>query len=371
MTLTEAPRPGTREASARQQLRIVDCDIHPAQASPSALYPYLEKRWVDHLETHGTFIRQALVGQLSYPRMTANGMRVDAKPEAGPAGSSLELLRSQHLDRLGIETGHLVALGRGGMEERNPDLSAAMARAVNDWQLAEWVEPEPRLRAGLVIPQDNPEAAVAEIARRAGDPRFCQVVMSTRPNETLGARKYWPIYRAIAEAGLPLCLHPAGYSSGKPSTGTGWPSFYFQEHYSFVPGSQALVTSLVIEGVFEEVPDLKIAIIEGGFSWAPALGWRMDKHFDTFHREVPHLREKPSDYMRRHFWWATQPMEEPKNGRHIEEVIDWIGWDRILYSSDYPHWDYDDPHHIFKFPLDADRREAVFGGNARKLYGYA
>ena len=360
-----------RDTSAASRLRIIDCDIHPAHKSPKALHPYLEKRWQDHLDSYGPSIRQALVGQLSYPRMTANGMRVDAKPEDGPAGSSLEMLREQHLDRLDIEVGHLVALGRGGMEERNPDLSAAMSRAVNDWQIAEWCEPEPRLRAGIVVAQDNPEAAVAEIEARAGDKRFCQIVMSTRPNETLGARKYWPIYRAAAEAGLPLCLHPAGYSSGKPSTGTGWPSFYFQEHYTFVPGSQALVTSLVIEGVIEAFPDLKVAIIEGGFSWAPALGWRMDRHFDTFHGEVPHLKRKPSEYMRSNFWWATQPMEEPKNGRHIEDVIGWIGWDRILYSSDYPHWDYDDANHIFKFPLEPEQRQAVFGGNARALYGYA
>ena len=358
------------DPDAKSRLRIVDCDIHPAQKSAEAFYPYLEKRWIEHMETFGTSIRQALVRQLAYPRMTANGMRADAKPEVGPPGSSLEMLREQHLDRLDIEIGHLIALGGCGMDERNPEFSAALARAANDWQIAEFLEPEPRLRGGIVVPQDVPEAAVAEIERRAGDKRFVQIVMSSRPNETLGARKYWPIYRAAEAAGLPVCLHPVGYSSGKPSTGTGWPSFYFQEHYTFVPGAQALVSSLVIEGVIEAFPNLKIAIVEGGFSWAPALGWRMDKHFDTFHKEVPHLKRKPSEYVKSNFWFATQPMEEPKNGRHIGEVIDWIGWDRIMYSSDYPHWDYDDAHHIFKFPLEPEQRNAVFGDNARKLYGY-
>ncbi len=353
------------------RLRIVDCDIHPAYKSPSAIFPYLEQRWVEHLQTFGASIRQALVGQLGYPRMTANGMRMDARPQEGPAGSSLEMLREQHLDRLNVELANLIPLGRAGMEERNPDLAVAMARATNDWQIAEWLEPEPRLRGGLVVAQDVPEAAVAEIERRAGDDRFVQVVMSTRPNETLGARKYWPIYQAAEAAGLPLCLHPAGYSAGKPSTGTGWPSFYFQEHYTFVPGSEALVTSLIIEGVFEAFPGLKVAIVEGGFSWVPALGWRMDKHFDTFRKEVPHLTRKPSEYMREHFWWATQPMEEPKNRNDIAEVIAWIGWDRLMYSSDYPHWDYDDAYRIFRFPLEEAQRQAVLSGNARQLYGYA
>lgn len=359
-----------KDVQAATKLRLVDCDIHPAPKNAEAFHPFMEKHWVEHMKTFGPSIRQALVGQLSYPRMTANGMRVDARPEVGPAGSSIEMLQEQHLDRLDVEVGNLIALGGAGMEERNPDLAAAMARAVNDWQIAEYLEKEPRLRGGIVVSQDNPEAAVAEIERRAGDKRFVQIVMSSRPNETLGARKYWPIYRAAEETGLPICLHPVGYSNGKPSTGTGWPSFYFQEHYTFVPGAQALVSSLIIEGVLEAFPKLKVAIIEGGFSWSPALGWRMDKHFDTFHKEVPHLKRKPSEYMRENFWWATQPMEEPKRGRDIADVIDWIGWDRILYSSDYPHWDYDDAHHIFKFPLEPEQREGVFGGNARKLYGF-
>lgn len=353
----------------RTRLRLVDCDIHPTQKKPSDLFPFMEKRWVEHMQSFGLHQRQPLVGQLMYPRMTANGMRVDAQPEEGPAGSSLEMLREQHLDRLGVETGMLISLGRGGQEERNLDFAAALSNAVNEWQLAAFVEPEPRLRAGIVVAQDNPEAAVAQIEKWADDDRFVQVIVSTRAAEPLGSRKYWPIYAAAEAAGRPIGLHPAGYSGGHPSTGLGWPSFYFQEHYTFVPGSESLVTSMVLEGVFERFPGLKVAIIEGGFSWAPALGWRMDKAWETFRKEVPHLKRPPSEYMREHFWWATQPVEEPKDGRHLEDVIDWIGWDRMLYSSDYPHWDYDDPARVFRFPLSQERREMVFGGNAMKLYG--
>ncbi|WP_118135005.1 amidohydrolase family protein [Oceanicella sp. SM1341] len=352
-----------------QRLKLVDCDIHMTQKRPSDLYPFLERRWVEHLESFGSFFRQPLVGQLAYPRMTANGMRADAEPEDGPAGSSLEMLRAQHLDPLGVDIGMLICLGRGGMEERHPGLAAAMSRAVNDWQIHALVAPEPRLRAGLVVAQDHPEAAVAEIRARAGDRRFAQVILSTRAAEPLGARRYWPIYEAAQEAGLPIGLHPAGYSGGHPSTGSGWPSYYFHEHYTFLPGAEGLVSSLVLNGVFAAFPRLRVAIIEGGFSWAPALGWRMDRAWAHWRAEVPELTRPPSEYMREHVWWATQPIEEPKNGREIEEIVDWIGWDRLLYSSDYPHWDYDDPRFVFRFPLSPERRQAVFGGNARALYG--
>ena len=63
-------------------------------------------------------------------------------------------------------------------------------------------------------------------------------------------------------------------------------------------------------------------------------------------------------------------MEEPKKPRDIIDVIDWIGWDRLMYSSDYPHWDYDDAYRLFRFPVEDEQRDAVLSGNASKLYGY-
>ena len=80
-------------------------------------------------------------------------------------------------------------------------------------------------------------------------------------------------------------------------------------------------------------------IIEAGYTWAPALGWRMDKHWERMRKEVPHLKRPPSEYLREHFWFTTQPIEEPDDPAHLVEMFDWIGWDRMLFSTDYPHWD--------------------------------
>ena len=62
------------------------------------------------------------------------------------------------------------------------------------------------------------------------------------------------------------------------------------------------MTSLVIEGVFERFPRLKVVMIEGGFAWLPALAWRLDKLFERMRSEVPHLKKKPSEYIRQHIW---------------------------------------------------------------------
>ena len=71
---------------------------------------------------------------------------------------------------------------------------------------------------------------------------------------------------------------------------------------------------------------------------------------------MPHLKRPPSEYLREHFWFTTQPIEEPEDPDHLVEMFDWIGWDRMLFSTDYPHWDFDDPR--FAHQVQDDRRAA-------------
>jgi predicted TIM-barrel fold metal-dependent hydrolase len=357
------------EKSLQNRLAIVDCDIHPTHKSPASLMPYLPERWREHAKTFGGHTRQGLTGQLTHPRMMAAGQRADAYPADGtPPGSDLGLLRKQHLDPNGVRTGMLVALARGGMEEQNQDFAAELSRAVNRWQINEWVTPEPRLKAGIVVPQEDPASCVAEIERCAPNAAFRQIILSPRTAEPLGRRRYWPIFEAAEKADLPIGLHPAAASGGYPSTGSGWPTYYMQEHYSFETGMQGVLASLVFEGVFERFPKLRVCLIESGFTWLPALTWRMDKHWQRMRKEVPHVKRPPSEYIREHLWSATQPIEEPENPQHLSEVIDWIGWDRLVFSSDYPHWDFDDPRYTFRINLTERQRAMVFRENATALY---
>jgi predicted TIM-barrel fold metal-dependent hydrolase len=206
-----------RHTPASSQLAIVDCDIHPAFRKPSDLHPFLPARWREHMTTFGEHLRQGLSGQLAWPRMTAAGMRVDAFPEQGPPGSDLALMRRQHLDANGVEYGMLMQLSRGGMEERNLEFAAALSTAVNDWQLETWVKPEPRLRAGIVVPQEDAAFAAAEVERRASDRSFAQIIISPRASDPLGHRRYWPIYATAERCNLPIALHVQGYSGGHAS----------------------------------------------------------------------------------------------------------------------------------------------------------
>jgi len=149
---------------------------------------------------------------------------------------------------------------------------------MNDWQAHEFVEPEPRLRASILIPQDDPEAALREIDKRAGDWRFCQIQLGSKSSEPIGRKRYWPIFAAAEEAGMSIGLHIGGTQSSAPSA-SGWPQFYIEDHHDLSHSMQNQATSLILEGVFEKFPKLKIVLIEGGFAWVPQLGWRLDKHW--------------------------------------------------------------------------------------------
>ncbi len=357
------------DAPAQSHLGFVDCDVHPYFRTPADFDPFLSERWREHRRTIGLRSRQGLAKATQYPRMSpGSGMRMDSWPKDGsPPGSDLALMREQLLDLFDVRFGLLAPLVGGAAAERNVEFGAAMATAVNEWQCAAFCDPEPRLKASLQITLEHEAAAIAEIERRAGDRRFAQVNIPPRGLEPLGRRRYRKILAACAANGFPISLHLGG-TSGHASTGGGWPSFYHEEHPSYVQSMQTLVTSLVCEGVFEEIPDLKVVLVEGGFAWLPALSWRLDTHWRRLRAEVPSLTRAPSEYVREHIWVTTQPIEEPERPEDMLAILEWIGPERVMFSTDYPHWDQDDPRYAFKIPLPEAWARMIYRDNALALY---
>lgn len=354
-------------ASTASRLAIADGDIHPTVRSPDELHPFLARQWIDHLATFGGPGRKGFFAGPAYPKGQPNASRRDAyPPEGGRQGSSLPFMQAQYLDPNNVQLGILNPLGSGqGMQ--NSDLSNAICSATNDWQLAKWTGPDRRLKASVVVNYEDAPAAAAEIRKRASEPDFVQVLLLTRTAEPLGSRRYWPIYEAAAEAGLPIGIHAFGYG-GNPITGGGWPSYYIEEMTGHSQTCQAVLSSFVLEGVFAKWPTLKVILIEAGFAWAPSLAWRLDRTWNRLRAETPLLDRPPSEYIREHVWWTTQPMEEPEPREHLRDVIEWMGWDRLLFASDYPHWDFDDPATCLPLKMTKQEREQFFMGNAQAAY---
>jgi predicted TIM-barrel fold metal-dependent hydrolase len=356
------------QRGVQSKMAIADCDIHHSPKSFKLIHKYLSKRWCDHIDTYGFRSRQGNASGPQYPKGQPDASRRDAwPPNGGRPGSDLDFMRSHLLDDCGIELGilNMIRPHPGGFA--NTELSVAVARALNEWQIAEWTQPEPRLKASLVVPYEDPIAAAAEIDHWAGHPDVVQVLLLSRTQQPLGMQRYWPIYEAAARAGLPVGVHAFG-NGGQPVSSSGWPSFYIEDMIGHSQSCQSMLTSFVMEGVFERFPTLKLVLIEAGFAWLPPLAWRMDRAWKTLRSEAPYLKRLPSDYIRDHVWLTTQPMEEPEPREHLRDTIEWIGWDRLLFATDYPHWDYDDPARALGLKVSQAEREAFFMGNAASLY---
>jgi uncharacterized protein len=111
-----------------------------------------------------------------------------------------------------------------------------------------------------------------------------------------------------------------------------------------------------------------VVFVEGGFTWAMPVMWRMDRIWEQRKSDLPHVRRKPSEYVREHVRFTTQPLEDVNVEMYREylEMMD-LG-DCLMFSTDYPHWSYDAPAWaIRRFP--ADQRERIMRGNATALYG--
>ena len=95
----------------------------------------------------------------------------------------------------------------------------------------------------------------------------------------------------------------------------------------------------------------------------------MDRAWEQMRDEVPHVRRPPSEYVRERFWMTTQPMEEPPRRQYFLQLLDQLGMDdKLMFATDYPHWDCDAPDQAFPARLSAERERKIMGENAASLY---
>jgi uncharacterized protein len=132
------------------------------------------------------------------------------------------------------------------------------------------------------------------------------------------------------------------------------------------------LTSVILQGVPERFPGVRFVFAESGLFWVPMMEYRLDEYFLKRRSEAPLLRRLPSEYIRDCCYFATQPIEAPKDQRHLEMVFDAAnGAEHFLFASDYPHFDYDDPSAILRLGfLDRDAKAAVLADNAMRVFDF-
>lgn len=344
---------------------IVDSDVHVQPASVEELLPYLDEHWREYIA------RSAFAGppETDHPPGAPTTARPGSVPAGGVPGSDRRLVLSQVFERAQVRWA-VLACAYAVESIRNPYAAAAMASAVNDWQIAQWLERDARLRAAIVVASTQPQLAVREIERVGDHPGFVQVALPVRSAVPYGNLLYRPVHEAAVRHRLAVALHFGG-ATGLAPTSTGWPSYFIEEYAGMATVAQVQLASLVAEGVFARLPELRVVLAEVGFAWLPAWTWRADKDWRMLRREVPWVNRAPSQYVREHVRLTSAPLDGPAGAEAMARLIasDEIGLeDLLLYATDYPHRHDDDADDELLSALPETARQKILTDNARALY---
>jgi predicted TIM-barrel fold metal-dependent hydrolase len=271
------------------------------------------------------------------------------------------------MDAIGIDVAVLYRtyLGWVGLV-REAAAAVAVARRYNDW-LADLCRTAPdRLKGvAVVAPQDVP-TAVRELHRAVEQLGFVGVVLPTWiPGRYLSDTAFDPLYAAAADLGVPIGFHAGAPTEAMPRR--------FADHLSthaiaHTTEQMAAVCSIVVGGVLERHPTLRVAFLESGIGWVPYWLERLDGNYAKLGGEVPFLIRKPSEYLLSgRCYFHTEPDE-----RGLPYAIQVLGDELIMWSSDYPHWDCAFPDSARLLQQRTDLSEAskrkLLGENAARFY---
>jgi predicted TIM-barrel fold metal-dependent hydrolase len=345
---------------------VIDCDVHINVPSLEALFPYQDAVWVQAARERGFKGPAGL--SLIYPPALETTARNEWRSTDGRApATTLEQLRTHILDPWRVDRAILNCYYAVD-SVRHPDWAIALARSVNDWIIDNWLDKDPRLSASLVIPARDPVAAAQEIDRVGGHPGFVQVLLPVRSERLYGQRVFWPMFEAIERNKLVAGLHWGGLAENGP-TPTGYAS-WFVEEYAEEPqlfGSQ--MTSMIVEGLFQKFPGLRVSMLEGGFTWLPTWSWNLNKKWKGLRREFPWVDRLPTEIIRDHFRFSIAPadMGPPEQ---MKRLLGWLGTeDLLMYASDYPHLHTDDVDVLLGL-MSETMRANVMSETARRWYGF-
>jgi len=202
-----------------------------------------------------------------------------------------------------------------------------------------------------------------------GDKKGVVGFMVTSPRyKPVHDNAYIKTYALLEEMGKPLCFHAAYNWNDQSLSITN--RFISVHALGFMWFNMVHMTNWVINGLPERFPKLKTMWIESGLTWAYSLMQRLDHSYMMRTSDCPQLKRKPSEYMRE-MYYSTQPMEIPDDPSILEATFKMINAEtQLVWSSDYPHWDFDLPSTIYDQPfLSEAAKRNILGGNAARLFG--
>lgn len=351
------------------QVRVVDCDVHPTPKRGE-----LQEFIPDKFRKLFALRAEGSGNPVYYDAPDFNNafaMRTDTFPDDGNfAGSDPDLMFRQLIMDAGSD---LVLLGpTNSSEGQTEEEIHALAVATNLWQDKCWLDGEnnwhQRYRGSIVAAMEAPEDGAREIEKWAGHPYFSQVLIEAEQRPAWGDPIYDPIWEAATRHDIPVSCHLSrGRYNELPMSPVGFMTYNhdLMVTYSMLAANQ--VMSLIFDGVFDRFPTLQIVLIEHAFTWILPLMWRMDRIYQLRGPENG-LKRKPSEYVKDHIWFTTQPLDYPEDKLELTNALEWMEADKLLlFSSDYPHWTFDDPQWVAKH-MPEQMRDKIMFGNAIELF---
>jgi predicted TIM-barrel fold metal-dependent hydrolase len=281
----------------------IDVDVHAAlPVQLNAILAYMPRAWREKLEYVGT--APLASSPLDYTYLAGKYV-VDPDVPLGAERTpqaAITAVCDEVFEARGAAIGQLFAIDAvtHAMQAGNPDLGAMIAGAFNAFMLDQWLA-DARIRYALVVSPLEPALAVAELHRHGSDPRVSSVwVPST-------ATKLWqlePVLEAAVEHGLAVVCHPG---SGRLAM---TPARYADEGRFNAPMTAwSELSGLIAHETFMRLPDLRVAFLECGFAWLPALLVRMGD---------------PADLVREHVRIAAAG-DGDRSPREWAELVEWPG----------------------------------------------
>ncbi len=376
LNTTQLLRHARKQAVQRNldDMLIVDVDAHHYEnENYSEFLQYMENDVLKQLALSGrTKNRQGLMpSQVGYQdmggRVTRYPMRYSEKTEGG----TLRDIQLGHrwMDAMSVDYSCLFPTGmlNIGLHPQK-EMEHELCWSYNRW-LTEKVLPESngRFYSMLSLPFNDPDEALRQV-ETFGDRKHVGgfMVTTVRSHMAVNDNAYMKVYRAIEERGLVLSFH-SGPNWGEPIFKS-CNRFLSVHALGFTWYNVLHLTNGVINGMGERFPKLPVVWIESGLAWIPFLMQRLDHEYMLRPSECPLLKKKPSDYMR-DMYYSSQPMEIQDMGA-LECTFRMINAEtQLLYSSDYPHWDFDLPSTIYDLPFVSEKgKHNILGGTAARLF---
>lgn len=257
------------------------------------------------------------------------GHTQDYSPAGQIAGMDVEGIDAAVL----FPTRGLFVMGAVGVD---PAITTASAEAYNRW-LADFCSyRQDRLFGAAMLDPRDVAAARHEARRIAKQSHFPAVFL--RPNPVNGKPWHDPVYdplwSELEDLDLPLCFHE-GSTVLLPQVATDrFPEHAFWHACTHPMEAQMAILSMLLGGVAERHPKLRMAFLECGAGWLPYWLWRIDEHYENEHRKFTHLQLRPSEYAQRQCFVSMDSDEH--TGFSALRLGDKA---RVVWGSDYPHAD--------------------------------